>query len=76
VSCGLHDVVALEARGVPSALVATDVFTPESEAQSRLLGQPEQRPIEVPHPIQPVPIERVVGYAATVLDEVVARLTG
>jgi hypothetical protein len=75
VSCGLHDVVALEARGVPAALVATDVFASESEAQSRLLGQPEQRPIEVPHPIQPVPIDQVVGYAAAVLDEVVARLT-
>jgi hypothetical protein len=75
VSCGLHDVVALEARGVPAALVATDVFAPESEAQARLLGQPEQRPIEVPHPIQPVPIDRIVGYAAAVLDEVVARLT-
>jgi hypothetical protein len=75
VSCGLHDVIALEARGVPAVLVSTDVFGPEIEEQTRVLGQPDQRTIEVPHPIQPTAEATIAGYADAVLDTALERLT-
>ncbi len=75
-SCGLHDVVALESAGIPTTIVGTEVFHGEAAEQGAALGMPQQRLIAVPHPIQPIPIEQVVGYADAAFDEVVARLTG
>ena len=75
-SCGLHDVVALEAAGIPTTIVGTEVFRDEATEQALALGMPEQRLVELPHPIQPIPLEQVLTYADRVFDEVVARLTG
>lgn len=74
-SCGLHDVIALESRGTPSVLIGTEPFRPEAEQQARVLAMPEQRMIGVPHPIQPTPDEVVRSYADLVVDEAVAALT-
>jgi hypothetical protein len=75
VSCSLHDVVALEARGVPAVAVGTEPFVPEAEEQARVLAMPEQRLVTVPHPIQPTPVDRVQGYATAAVAEAVRRLT-
>ena len=75
-SCGLHDVVALESRGVPAVAIGTDVFVAEAEEQARVLAMPDQRLVTVPHPIQPVPIETVQGYARAALIDAVGWLTG
>ena len=74
-SCGLHDVIALEARGVPAVAVGTEPFVAEAEEQARALAMPDQRLVTVPHPIQPTPVDRVQGYAAAAVDEAVHRLT-
>lgn len=74
-SCSLHDVVALEARGTPAVAVGTEPFVPEAEEQARVLAMPEQRMITVPHPIQPTPVEQVCGYAQAAVTEAVRRLT-
>lgn len=75
-SCGLHDVVALELRGVPAVCVGTAPFRDEAVEQAEALGMPRQRLLEVPHPIQPLPDAQVAGYADAALPEVLARLTG
>lgn len=75
-SCGLHDVVALESAGVPTTIVGTEVFHGEAAEQSLALGMPDQRLIAVPHPIQPLPIAQVLDYADAAFEEVIARLTG
>jgi hypothetical protein len=75
VSCSLHDVIALEARGVPAVAIGTNVFVAEAQEQALALAMPEQRLITVPHPIQPTPIATVQGYADTALGEAVAWLT-
>jgi hypothetical protein len=75
VSCSVHDVVRLESLGVPTAAVGTVPFRSEALEQSRLLGMPDYRMIEVAHPIQPIPVAQVIALADEVLDEVVARLT-
>jgi hypothetical protein len=75
VSCGLHDVIALESRGVPAALFGTAPFRTEAEEQARALAMPQQRLIEVPHPIQPLPPGRVAAYADELAGEAIRRLT-
>jgi hypothetical protein len=75
VSCSLHDVVELEARGIPAVAIGTEPFTSEAEDQARILGMPEQRMITVPHPIQPTPVAIVRGYAERAVAEAVGRLT-
>lgn len=74
-SCSLHDVVSLESRGTPAVAIGTAPFLPEAEEQARVLAMPEQRLITVPHPIQPTPVEQVVGYANAAVTEAVRRLT-
>ena len=75
-SCGLHDVAAIESAGIPATIVGTEVFRGEAKEQADALGLTVKDLIEVPHPIQPLPISQVEAYAEAVVDEVVARLTG
>ena len=73
-SCGSHDVVTLESRGIPAVLVGTEPFRHEAEEQVRVLGMPDVRMVELPHPIQPLPPERVAAYADGVIDQIVRAL--
>jgi hypothetical protein len=52
VSCGLQDVLELEALGTPAVLVASAAFTDAAERQAMVLGQPALARVFVPHPIQ------------------------
>lgn len=74
-SCSVHDVVALESRGVPTVAIGTHPFVPEAEEQARALGMPDYALLTVAHPIQPLPVERVEGMADGVVAELVRRLT-
>lgn len=74
-SCGLHDVVALEGRGIPAALVATEVFRAAAAEQAAVLGAPDTTPIEVPHPVQPLARETIAAWAEQVTVSAVGRLT-
>jgi hypothetical protein len=75
VSCSVHDVIGLEGLGIPTAAVGTVPFRAEAQEQARALGMPAYRMIEVPHPIQPIPVASVIALADASLDEIVARLT-
>jgi hypothetical protein len=75
VSCSVHDVVRLEAAGIPTAAIGTVPFRDEALEQAAVLGMPGYRMVEVPHPIQPIPVAEVVAMADAVLDEIVGRLT-
>lgn len=74
-SCSVHDVVAIETRGVPTTVVGTEPFRDECVEQATALGMPDYSMIEVPHPIQPLPIPQVMALADAFLDEIVDRLT-
>jgi hypothetical protein len=47
----VHDIVDLEARGVPGVFVATVEFTDGAQAQARALGS-DPAAVYVEHPIQ------------------------
>ena len=51
-SCGLRDVIELEALGTPAVLAASSAFRDAADEQAVLLGQPELRRVLVAHPIQ------------------------
>ena len=74
-SCGSHDVVTLESRGIPAVLIGTEPFRHEAEEQVRVLAMPDVRMVELPHPIQPLPAETVAAYADQVIEEIVRALT-
>jgi hypothetical protein len=71
----VHDVVRLEARGVPTAAVGTEPFVDEALEQARVLGMPDYRMVLVPHPIQLLTTEELHRYADGAVDEIVERLT-
>ena len=74
-SCGLRDVLELEALDTPAVLVASDAFVQAADDQSRKLGQPEIRRLFVSHPVQDRTDEELHAAAQGVVDELLARLT-
>lgn len=74
-SCSLHDVVTLESRGIPTVSVGTEPFRAEAREQAEALGMADYQMLELPHPIQPIPIDRVIALADAFVDDIVDRLT-
>lgn len=73
-SCGLRDVIEMEALGKPSVLVGTHVFVDAAEKQARLLGAPDARRVFVPHPIQDRTDDEVRDLARAVAPELIGAL--
>ena len=67
--------VELERRGLPTAAVATEPFVDEALEQARLLGMPDYRLVNVPHPVQLLSSEELRGYADSAFEAIVVRLT-
>jgi hypothetical protein len=74
VSCGLRDVLELEALETPSVLIASDAFVQAAEDQAAKLGQPAIRRVFVAHPVQDRTDEELREAARGVCDDVFARL--
>ena len=72
-SCSVHDVVNLEARGIPSVFVASSEFMDASEAQARALGAEPSR-VFVQHPIQDRTDDELRALADAALDEILGSL--
>lgn len=75
-SCSLHDAVTLEGLGVPVAVLCTTPFLNSARIHARILGRPDLMAVDVPHPLVSLAPAAVRGRAETVLNAVVARLTG
>lgn len=65
----MHDAVALEARGIPVALVITSAFTQEAESQRRVLGMDALTPVIITHPLSSLTAEEIEGRAREVLAQ-------
>lgn len=75
-SCSVHDVVRLEARGVPTVAIGTEPFVDEAIEQAQLLGMPGYRVLLIPHPIQLLSTEALHARADAIVEQVIRRLTG
>jgi hypothetical protein len=71
----VHDIVDLEARGLPGVFVASAQFVEAAVAQSQSLGFPTVARVFTPHPIQDRTDEEMIAYADAAIDEIVAALT-
>ena len=67
-SCGLRDVMEIEALGIPAVLAASTAFAQAADEQTVLLGQPELRRVLVGHPIQDRTDEEIRTLAREAVD--------
>jgi hypothetical protein len=75
VSCGLQDVLEIEALGTPAVLVTTTAFTEAAVGQAALLGQPALARVHLAHPIQDRTDEEIRELARAALDELLVAVT-
>jgi hypothetical protein len=75
VSCGLRDVMELEALGRPAVLAASSAFAGAADDQSALLGQSELRRVLIAHPIQDRTDDEVRQLARGAVDELLAAVS-
>jgi hypothetical protein len=71
----LHDTIWFENNGLPTVVIATDVFVDAAEAQSSALGLPEAPRVFVPHPIQDATDAEIRAKGDAVIDQVIRALT-
>jgi hypothetical protein len=71
----LHDTIWFENNGMPTVVIATDVFVDAAEAQSSALGLPEAPRVFVPHPIQDATDAEIRAKGDAVIDQVIRALT-
>ena len=69
----MHDTVDLEARGIPSAFVATVEFEDGAEVQSRALGA-DPAAVYVEHPIQDRSDDEMRAIAEQAFESVIVQL--
>jgi hypothetical protein len=70
----VHDIIDLEARGVPGVFVATVEFADGAERQASALGG-DPAAVYVTHPIQDRTDEEMVAIADAAFERVVESLT-
>jgi hypothetical protein len=70
----VHDTVDLEARGIPSAFVATVEFTDGAERQARALGA-DPHAVYVEHPIQDRTDEEMAAIADAAAQAVLRAIS-
>ena len=69
----MHDIIDLEARGIPGVFVATTEFVDGAEHQARALGA-DPAAVYVEHPIQDRTDEEMRALADAAVDELVDHL--
>jgi len=71
----VHDIAALEERGIPAVFVASTEFVDAAAAQARALGL-DPAGVFVPHPIQDRTDDELRALADAAVDAVVAAVSG
>lgn len=69
----MHDIIDLEARGIPGVFVATTEFIDGAEHQARALGA-DPAAVYVEHPIQDRTDDEMDAIADRAFEQVVAAL--
>jgi len=69
----VHDIIDLEALGLPGVFLASTEFVAAAAAQERALGASPAH-VFVPHPIQDRTDDEMRALADAAVDEVQARL--
>jgi hypothetical protein len=72
----VRDAVDLEARGIPTVAIHTEVFMNSAIAHTAAFGRPDLRFVSVEHPIAAVSDEELHRRAVAIVDSVADLLTG
>ena len=72
----MHDLAALEAKGIPCVALVSSAFRNQAAVQSRNLGYEGARIVFVEHPISDQTTEQLLVKAASVVDDVEGALNG
>lgn len=70
----MHDIVNLEALGIPGVFIASTEFVDAADAQAKSLGADPAR-VFVPHPIQDRTDDELRELADAAVDEIIAAVT-
>ena len=70
----MHDIVDLEARGIPGVFAASREFVEAAAAQAAALGFPDVARVFVEHPIQDRTDTEIEALADLALDALLAAL--
>jgi hypothetical protein len=70
----MHDVLALEERGVPTVLLCTEPFMNSARDHAVAFGSPDYHAVRVGHPLASLPADQARARADEALMQVVAKL--
>jgi hypothetical protein len=71
----MHDVLAFEDRGIPTALLCTEPFMNSAHDHAEAFGNPDYRAVRVGHPLASLTPEQARARADEALGSVIAILT-
>jgi len=71
----VHDAVALEGAGVPTAVVITSAFVREAEVQRAALGAEGLEPVVIDHPLSTLSAEQIAARADAAAAQIERILT-
>ena len=72
----LRDAIALEAAGVPTAVIVTTEFVKETVLTRQALGMLELEPVIISHPVSSITMEEVAQRVAQIVDQAHLVWTG
>lgn len=72
----LRDAIALEQRGVPTAVIVTTEFVKETVLTRQALGMIELEPVIISHPVSSITMEEVAQRVAQIFTQAQAVWTG
>jgi hypothetical protein len=75
VSCSMHDMLALEERGIPTVLLCTEPFMNSACDHAAAFGNADYQAVQVRHPLAALTPGQAQARADEVLGGVIAILT-
>jgi hypothetical protein len=72
----MHDMLALEERGIPTVLLCTEPFMNSAGDHAEAFGIPDYQAVQVGHPLASLTPEQVRIRAEEALGGVITLLTG
>ena len=70
----MHDAISLEEKGVPTAVVVTEVFLHEAHVQRAALGMNNLDPVVIQHPLSTLSDEEISARASEAARQAVKIL--
>ena len=72
----MHDAVALEEKGIPTAVIITREFLHEAHIQRSALGMESLEPVVITHPLSTLSGQEIKSRAQEAVPQVTKRLRG